>query len=403
MFTWEREIIRELAKEKKEISNLTYMQQRVKAWTNHNDLKGGKPLVLFEPWTISESGYFPDCKCETPEARSLEWALATSMFNFKSIGDDNVITDEFFCNYNSSILPLNMPVKRISTHGLGFHIEPIFVNLEDTSIIKPSEMTFDIENSLKWRDVAQETIGDILNVRMSMGSPGVCLTQDIVNRMGMENMFLAMYDTPDEFHMLMQQLSDDYIKYFKELEKRGMIVANNKNDGVAQCSLGFTKNLPNVATKMIECWGFMDSQETVGVSKDMFNEFIFPYYKKVADCFGLLSYGCCEPVNEFWEKSLSKLDNLRKISISPWCNEEYMGEQLKNSKTIYHRKPSPNFVGVGDNLDEGAFRQHIVKTLKAAKGCTLEFSFRDVYKLNGNLNKPRRAVEIVREEIENIW
>ena len=41
----------------------------------------------------------------------------------------------------------------------------------------------------------------------------------------------------------------------------------------------------------------MDSQETVSISPDMYGEFIFPYYKKVAERYGLLSYGCCEPVD----------------------------------------------------------------------------------------------------------
>ena len=38
------------------------------------------------------------------------------------------------------------------------------------------------------------------------------------------------------------------------------------------------------------------------------------------------------------ERCLSKLTNLRKVSSSPWCSEEYMGERLRGSKVIYHRK-----------------------------------------------------------------
>ena len=105
-----------------------------------------------------------------------------------------------------------------------------------------------------------------------------------------------------------------------------------------------------------------------------------------------------------WKDSLSKLKNLRKISISPWCDEEYMADQLRGSGVIYHRKPSPLYIGGTDyELDEEGFREHIRATMRAAKGCRLEITFRDTYTLNGNLGKPRRAVEIVREEIENTW
>ena len=163
---------------------------------------------------------------------------------------------------------------------------------------------------------------------------------------------------------------------------------------------------PGLAGRLIathDVWGYMDSQESVGMSPDMFDEFFFPYYREVASLFGLLSYGCCEPVHTCWEKSLRRLPNLRKVSISPWCDETKMGEALRGSRTIYHRKPSPNFIGVGRDLDEEAFTRHICHTLECARGCRLEFSFRDVYTLEGNRDKPRRAVQLIRELIERHW
>ena len=76
---------------------------------------------------------------------------------------------------------------------------------------------------------------------------------------------------------------------------------------------------------------------------------------------------------------------------------------LKNSNVIYSRKPRPNYIGVEKNFDEEAFRQHIAKTLKAAKDCKLEFIFRDIYTLSGDISKPGRAVKIVREMIDKMW
>jgi len=203
-------------------------------------------------------------------------------------------------------------------------------------------------------------------------------------------------------------LSGDYVAYFKWLEQEGLLFLNNGNDWLCQGSFGFARDLPNpglthrpITTN--DVWGYMDSQESVGLSPQMFDEFFFPGYLEVAGTFGLLSYGCCEPVHAYWEKSLCRLPNLRKISISPWCDEAKMGEALLGRRTIFHRKPSPNFIGVGKALDEQAFRRHIRHTLECARGCKLEFSFRDVYTLEGNPAKPRRAVQIVRELIEQYW
>ena len=215
-------------------------------------------------------------------------------------------------------------------------------------------------------------------------------------------MYIEMYDKPDLFKKMMDMITDDYCRYFDELEKAGHILPTVSSEFLGQGTYCFTNDLPKEnVSKVNQIWGFMDSQETAGISPQMYEEFIFPYYKKVFSRYGLLSYGCCEAVDPIWENCLSKVKNLRKVSISPWCNEEYMGEQLKGRKTVYHRKPSPNFLGVGEKLDEEAFRKHIRKTLAAAEGCTLEFTQRDVYTVNNDIGKVRRYVEIVKEKSEN--
>lgn len=80
-----------------------------------------------------------------------------------------------------------------------------------------------------------------------------------------------------------------------------------------------------------------------------------------------------------------------------------MGEKLQGTKVIYHRKPSANFLGVGKELDEDAFRAHIRKSLLAARGCKMEITQRDVYTIDHNVQKARRYVEIIREKIEDHW
>lgn len=47
------------------------------------------------------------------------------------------------------------------------------------------------------------------------------MTQEVVKRMGMENMFVAMMETPDEFHTMMTMLTDGYLALFDELENAG--------------------------------------------------------------------------------------------------------------------------------------------------------------------------------------
>ena len=101
-------------------------------------------------------------------------------------------------------------------------------------------------------------------------------------------------------------------------------------------------------------------------------------------------------MDKIWDDYISRLPNLAKVSISAWCDEEVMGEKLKDSPVIYSRKPSPNFVGVPEVFDEEAFATHIRKTARAARDCNVEIIMRDIYTLKGDRKRAKRAVDIAR-------
>jgi len=151
--------------------------------------------------------------------------------------------------------------------------------------------------------------------------------------------------------------------------------------------------------RSVDTWGHLNAEEACDISPEMFKEFILPYQKRLAKEFGLISYGCCEPISKFWDHGVSDLKNIRRVSISPWCDEKFMGERLAGSSVIYSRKPKDYYyLGAQGAFDEDAFRKNIRETIAAAKGCKLEFIFRDIMTLHGNKTKVKRAVEIVREE-----
>lgn len=410
----ERKFLRELAKKQLEYSMLPIMKEREARWYEHNDLKGEVPMIHFETWTC-QNDLLPKSKCSSEAAKIIEYSLNTEILNHERIGDDRVVKPWFSIGWDIKFSLFDIEVKQEHSkdsegRDLGHQfMHPIKDLPEALKVLKKSSYSFDREKTLKWKSFVEDIFGDILPVKIGNGSPGIGLSQNIVHLMGMETMIYSLVDYPDEFHEIMRRMTKDYIEHLRWMEAENLLSLNNGNDGLGQGSFGFTRDLPgksfnsSMGITSANLWGYTDSQETVSISPAMFDEFFFPYYHEVAKQFGLLSYGCCEPVHSFWEKSLSKLSNLRKISISPWCDEEYMGQILRGSSTIYHRKPSPNFVGVGKELDEEAYRKHILKTIDCAKGCKLEFSFRDVYVLNGNPDKPRKAVQIVRELLEENW
>jgi len=131
----------------------------------------------------------------------------------------------------------------------------------------------------------------------------------------------------------------------------------------------------------------------------MFAEFIFPYQLSLMEKFGLVCYGCCEPV----EKRLvylKRIPRLRRVSVSAWADEDIAAQELGN-RYIYSRKPNPAQICV--SFDEQEIRQGLRHTLEVARGGVLEFNMKDTHTLQHQPWRIRRWVEIAREEIEKHW
>lgn len=398
----DRQILRNLAARKMEIHHSKKNQRVIRDWFLHNTFRCDHPMIHLE--TSFRHELIPKrLKCEDPFARFLEEKLWEGIINYEVIGDDYPVSDYFHIEWEAFHTPFGMDINYIHL-PLGYKIEYPIKDLQaDFYKFGKSKYMINKTATQEKADIAADIFGDILPVRIASSAFKICPTRFFVHVMGMETLLYSMYDYPGLFHELMLRFADDTIGYLRFLEENQVLNPTICAEYLGQGSWCFTDELPasDVITSR-DMWGFLDSQESVGLSPTMFAEMIFPYYKKIADQFGLLSFGCCEPVHNFWD-SLSKLENLRKITVSPWCDEDFMGSVLKGRKTIYHRKPSAIFLGVEKNLDEDALRTHIAKTLKSASGCTLEITQRDVYTIHHDEAKARHFVKIIREEIEKHW
>ena len=403
----EKQYLRELAKQQRELSEDPVMKERERLWYLHNSLQGERPMVVMEEETFLDE-IMPPLKCTSEDGKWIEKQILKTLLPERLFQDDKVVTADFKVDVQVELRLFDVPVKKVfASEGAGFHIEPVLEFLEDDmGILKDSVFIYDKEETMRKKAVAEETLGDILQVRLynSVNHWAFALTEKIVNLMGMENMFCSMKTEEDEFHELMDRLVKEMVRFLRWQEEQGVLFLNNGNDYMGSGSYCFTKELPgkDFAGKVLSrhLWGHLNSQESVGISPEMYHEFIAPYFSRMAEEFGLVYYGCCEPVEMYWDQDISKYPHLRKVSISPWCNEEFMSERLSGGKVIYSRKPSPNFIGVQKEFDEDAFRKYIRHTAELTKDCKTEFIFRDIYTLHGNLDKVKRAVEIVREETD---
>ena len=402
----DRAILRDLAKRHAELAASPRNQKLYQDWVTYGNTAGpSRPMIRIEINTF-EHEILPDMmKCEGEEARAIERNMLRPIANFTLFEDDTLIPRQYNVRQRLSIVPFGLPVRRQETGSLGHHFIPYLHDLEeDEHLLGPSTFHYDVEGTRQDEATANEIFGDILPARITNGCAYSCITQDIVHIMNMDDMYIAMMDDEERFHKMMRQLTDDYLAMFTMMAEGGHYRSAARDQMLNQGSYCFTNELPdgkeNAALK--DMWIFMDSQETAGISPAMYKELVWPYYKELMSCFGLASYGCCEASHPIWDSCLSELKNLRKVSISPWCDEEFMGERLRGTGVTFLRKPPATILGMDTpNLDEEATLNCFRKTAQAAKGCKLEIAQRDVYMVGHSPEKVRRFVELARKGLES--
>lgn len=402
--------LRELARRQAAYAALPVMAERRAMWTALNDGRPARPPVIVETWTFDRDflrdGEF---RCASAAGRAIERELLRNVRNHEVIDDDKVMPASFDIGWATAIdeFGVAIPVEMAQdAQGVetGYRWEHPIRDLErDFAKLKPAACTVDREATARRLTGLRDLFGDLLPVRLTSGAMGpTMLTHRAIMLMGMEAFFLAMMETPAAAHRLMAYLRDNALSVMRWAESEGLLRTNGGNDVSFGSSFNFTDRLPDLGdapARLSQLWGATNSQESIGISPEMYGEFCAPYYRAVAEPLGRLYYGCCEPAHPFW-RDIGALPHLAKVSVPKWCDQRFVADAIRGTGVVLSRKPDPNLLGVHPALDEDAWSAHIRETLAVARGVPVEFIIRDVYTVHGNLGKPRRAVELARREID---
>ena len=406
--TSEKDRLRELAKRVAEIAALPVQAEKAKLWEKHNGLKTSQPLVFIDP----ENGW-NECipadtlMCRTPMARVWEMFLRKQIYWFEILKDDKVIEPYFDVPHSYSDTGWGVELGRVSGGREGSFkiIQAIKDYDEDISKVHYPRIIINWEESDNILELAHDLFDGILTVRRktiwwwSLG-----MTRDFINLRGLEDFMCDMIEQPEYVHKLMSILCEGTLDRLDLLQKNGFLALNTGGTYVGSGGFGFSDELPGPEydpqkITTMDMWGFVESQETSSVSPEMYNEFVFPYHKRVAERFGLNCFGCCEGFDSRW-KYAKNLPRLRRISVSPWGKWETL-EELLGKDYIASIKPNPSHLALA-NMDEEVVRGEIRKALEFSKKCVPELIMKDNNTLGKNPRNAARWVEIAREEIERL-
>ncbi len=399
----DRQILRRLAETMAVLAQLPVQQEKKDKWFRLNALKSSCPVVFCDPENGWNEIVTDDrMECEGELARLWEMTLRKEIFWGESMGDDKVVDAVFCVPYVFSESDWGMHEEIVKTRQEGsYRWDAPLQSLDDIDKLHSPRIVVNYSDSELMLETARRTFGDIFDVRRkgtwwwTLG-----MTWTLIKLRGLTQIMYDMYDAPEQLKRLMGILRDGHLAKLDYLQDNKLLGLNTDNTYVGSGGFGFTTELPGTdfdgRVRTRDMWGFCESQETVGVSAEMFEEFIFPYQLPILERFGLNCYGCCEPLDKRWHV-VKRFPRLRRISVSPWADPEKMAELLGN-KYIYSYKPAPSDLAV-EVIDEDRIRQNLRRILQVTKGCQLEIIMKDNHTLGNNPQNATRWCRIAKEEI----
>ena len=301
--------LRRLAARVAELAARPIETEKRELWYRHNALAATRPVIFCDP----ENGWNEiirpaDLACHSPLARLWEMHLRKEIFWGTEMGDDYTIEPCFniFHIHSGGIEEWGLKEKTVSGgDGGSYRWESPVKTMDD--LRKLHFPTVQIDRPATERVLAQanDIFADLLTIRLrtnwwwTLG-----MTMRVAFLRGLAQMMYDMVDNPDLVHGIMTIMRDGTLSLLDALERDDLLSLNNDGAYVGSGGLGWSRELPAAGytgkVRMIDMWGFAESQETVGVSPRMFAEFIFPYQLPILERFGLNCYGCCEPLDSRW-------------------------------------------------------------------------------------------------------
>lgn len=383
----DKEIIRELATRVAEIAALPVQAEKRTLWRKLNARKPVRPMVLIDQVCWNEMAIDDELtlRCTDSVCRRYELNLRLILYQWTHFPVDMVVE------------PIMKVAKAVHNSGLGIRVreeiavgdptnavvghkyENQFQTEEDLEKIRVPKIGHDKQATDRRLETAHELFDGLLTVQPAGVEPYLSLWDPISTWMGVQNALYALIDTPDYIHRLLSRLTDSYMSMLDQLAEQGLLCGPQN---LIHCTGAYTDELPAAGydpekPRTKDLWMFGLAQMFSSVSPAMFKEFEVDYTSRIAARFGLVYYGCCDPLDRMMPE-VRMIPNVRKVSMSAWVNEERGAAEI-GREFVYSRKPSPALLA-GSTFDPESIRKDLEATRKVCEtnDCPLEFILKDI-------------------------
>jgi len=383
------------------------MAERKRLWTALKDLRPERPMLLFETGLLEGYVAPEELECADTDLRSAEHLMRLVLRHAEEVGDDLVVEPRLALYWDVEQSDYGVPIeyrRAIDAEGgsQGYHYNHPLKRPDDAALLRPRTRRVLRAKTLERKRLLDDHFGDILPVEIrGIGAPLPAISSDVFRLIGNENLLTWPFDAPETLRAIIAYLRDDRLDHYRWLEREGLLAPNNDSQLVGSGSPGFTSALASAGgpglTRLRDLWVWMESQETTMMSPAMFADFFLPAMAEVAGLFGLVYYGCCEPVHDRFELISAVIPHARAVSVSPWCDQERVAGLLGRTR-VFSRKPRPWLLS-GAHPDWRGIEEDLDATLFAARDCCLEIICRDVYRIHGDRLRLRKWSDLLRSRV----
>ncbi|HEY3323951.1 MAG TPA: hypothetical protein VGP72_26095 [Planctomycetota bacterium] len=383
----DKTILRELAKKYADIAALPVQEKTRALWRKLNGLKPERPMVTMDQVCWNEMNIDDELtlRCADPECREYETFLRQTLYQWKRFRVDMVV--EPFIRVYKAIkntgfgiqITENIAVGDPTNSVVGHAYVNQFQTEEDLEKIKTPRITHDAAETERRMNVAHDLFDGNVQLRAEGADTYLSLWDPISMWMSVEGALFGLVDKPEYMHKLVGRMTDGYLAMLNQLETQGLLCGPQS---LIHCTGAYTDELPAPGydpkkPRLKDLWMFGLAQMFSTVSPAMFKEFEVDYASKLCERFGLVYYGCCDPLDGKM-KEVRHIPNVRKISMSPWTNQERGAEQIGRDY-VFSRKPNPAFVAY-DAFDAEEVRSDLQTTVNVCKkhGCPCELILKDI-------------------------
>jgi len=399
-------IVRDLARRLAEIAALPVQDQKRELWRRLNALRPDRPMVMIDQVCWNEMNIDEELtlRCADPECRRWEERLRRTLYQWRHFPVDMVV--EPFVRvpkavHNSGFgitVREETAVTDPTNSVVGHRYVNQFRGEQDLAKIQTPRITHDPDETARRLALAAELFDGLLEVRPWGVDPYLSLWDPLSTWMGVEAALYALVDTPEFMHRILGRVTDGYLAMLDQLERQGLLCGPQS---LIHCTGAYADELPAdgydpESPRTKDIWMFGLAQMLATVSPAMFREFEVEYASRICARFGLVYYGCCDPLDRKMAE-VRMIPNVRKVSMSPWVDQDRGAAEI-GGEFVYSRKPSPALLA-GDRFDADRVREDLLATREVCRrhGCPLEYILKDISTVR---YQPQRLTEWARIAME---